>query len=39
MTEYVRKDQVLEIIKRTSGDYAAAWSEVNRLPAAPERKE
>lgn len=33
MIEYVRKDQVLEIIKRTCGDYAAAWAEVNKLPA------
>lgn len=34
MIEYVRKDQVLEIIKRTSGDHVAAWAEVNKLPAA-----
>ena len=34
MIEYVPRNQVLEIIRRTSGDYAAAWAEVHKLPAA-----
>lgn len=28
MSEYIEKEKVLEIIKRTQGDYAAAFSEV-----------
>lgn len=34
MKEYIEKEKVLEIIKRTQGDYAAAFSEVRQLPAA-----
>lgn len=34
MTEYVEREATMEIVKRTSGDYAAAWSEIRKLPAA-----
>ena len=34
MTDYILRNDALEIIKRTSGDYAAAWSEIRKLPAA-----
>ena len=34
MKEYIEKEKALEIIKRTQGDYAAAFSEVRKLPAA-----
>ena len=34
MDEYVRRQDVLEIVKRTSGDYAAAFSEISRMPTA-----
>lgn len=34
MTDYIRRNDALEIIKRTCGDYAAAWSEIRKLPAA-----
>lgn len=34
--EYIERDKALEIVKRTSGDYTAAWSEISRLPAASE---
>lgn len=32
--EYIDRGAAMEIIKRTSGDYAAAWTEVRKLPAA-----
>ena len=32
MTEYIRKNDALEIVKRTCGDYAAAFAEIKRLP-------
>ena len=32
--EYIDREAALEIVKRTSGDYAAAWSEIHRLYAA-----
>jgi hypothetical protein len=32
--EYIEREKVMEIVKRTSGDYAAAWSEIRQLPAA-----
>ena len=32
--EYIERESVLEIVKRTSGDYAAAWSAIRQLPAA-----
>lgn len=34
MAEYIERGRALEIVKRTSGDYAAAWSEIGKLPAA-----
>ncbi len=34
MAEYILRNDALEIIKRTCGDYAAAWSEIRKLPAA-----
>ena len=33
MTEYIERE-ALEITTRTCGDYAAAWSEIRKLPAA-----
>lgn len=32
--EYIERVAALEIIKRTSGDYAAAFSDIRQLPAA-----
>lgn len=40
MTDPIDRDAALEIVKRTSGDYAAAWSMICKLPtidAAPVR--
>ena len=34
MDEYIKKEDAMEIVKRTSGDYAAAFSEIRKLPAA-----
>lgn len=34
MTDYIRRNDALEIIKRTCGDYATAWSEIRKLPTA-----
>ena len=34
MTDYIWRNDALEIIKRAYGDYAAAWSEIRKLPAA-----
>ena len=34
MAEYIRREDALEITKRTCGDYAAAWAEIRKLPAA-----
>ena len=34
MTDYIRRNDALEIIKRTCGDYTAAWSEIRKLPTA-----
>lgn len=33
MPEYIAKERTLEIVKRTSGDYAQAFAEISRLPA------
>lgn len=33
MDEYISKQDALEIVKRTCGDYAAAFAEISRLPA------
>ena len=32
--EYIRRAEALEIITRTCGDYAAAFAEIRKLPAA-----
>ena len=32
--EYIDREKAMEIVKRTSGDYAAAWSKIRQLPAA-----
>ena len=34
MKEYIEREAVLEIVKQTSGDYVAAWSEIAHMPAA-----
>lgn len=34
MNDYISREAAMEIVKRTSGDYAAAFSEIRRLPAA-----
>ena len=34
MSEYIERTEALEITTRTCGDYAAAWSEIRKLPAA-----
>lgn len=34
MDEYIKREDALEIIKRTSGDYATAFAEICKIPAA-----
>nr|DAZ63641.1 MAG TPA: zinc-ribbon containing domain protein [Caudoviricetes sp.] len=34
MKEYIERAVALDVVKRTSGDYVAAWSEIVHLPAA-----
>lgn len=34
MDEYIKRDFALDVIKRTSGDYAAAFVEIAHYPAA-----
>ena len=34
MKKYIERAAVLDVVKRTSGDYAAAWSEIAHMPAA-----
>lgn len=34
MKEYIERTVALDVVKRTSGDYAAAWSEIAHMPAA-----
>lgn len=34
MPEYIEREKALEITRRTSGDYATAFSEIRQLPAA-----
>lgn len=34
MSEYIKREDALEIIKRTSGDYATAFAEIRKIPAA-----
>ena len=33
MSEYIKREDALDIVKRTSGDYAAAFVEIAHLPA------
>lgn len=32
--EYIKRDFALDVVKRTSGDYAAAWAEIAHAPPA-----
>ena len=34
MSDYISREAAMEIVKRTSGDYAAAFSEIRKLPTA-----
>ena len=34
MAEYIKRAAALDVVKRTSGDYVAAWSEIAHMPAA-----
>ena len=34
MKEYIERSTALDAVKRTSGDYAAAWAEIAHTPAA-----
>lgn len=34
MKEYIEREAALDVVKRTSGDYVAAWSEITHMPAA-----
>jgi hypothetical protein len=34
MGDYIEREKAMEIVKRTIGDYAAAWSEIRQIPAA-----
>lgn len=34
MDEYIKREDALEITKRTSGDYATAFAEICKIPAA-----
>lgn len=34
MAEYIERNFALDVVKRTSGDYAAAFSEIAHVPAA-----
>ena len=34
MDEYIKRKDALEIIKHTSGDYATAFAEICKIPAA-----
>lgn len=34
MTDYIRRNDAFEIIKRTCGDYSAAFAEIRKLPSA-----
>ena len=34
MDEYIKREDALEITKRTSGDYATAFAEIRKSPAA-----
>ena len=32
-SEYIKKTDAMNIVKRTHGDYETAWSEIRKLPA------
>ena len=34
MTDHIKREEAMEIVKRTSGDYASAFAELRKLPAA-----
>ena len=34
MSDYISREAALEIITRTCGDYAAAFAEIRKMPAA-----
>lgn len=34
MADYIDRAEALNVVKRTSGDYAAAWKEIAHMPAA-----
>lgn len=34
MEEYIKREFALDVVKRTSGDYAAAFAEIAHAPAA-----
>ena len=34
MKEYIEREAVLDVVKRTSGDYSTAWSEISHMSAA-----
>lgn len=34
MKEYIERAAALDVVKRTSGDYVAVWSEIAHIPAA-----
>ena len=34
MAEYIERDFALDVVKRTSGDYAAAFAEIAHAPAS-----
>lgn len=34
MPEYIKREDALEITKRTSGDYATAFAEIRKIPTA-----
>lgn len=38
MDEYIGREAAMDIVRRTSGDYAAAFAELRRLPAADVEK-
>ena len=33
MDEYIKRESAMDIVRRTSGDYVAAFSEIRKLPA------
>lgn len=32
MSDYIEREAALDTVKRTSGDYAAAWAEIAHMP-------